>query len=562
MLAMPLHDMRALSLAYGLNFYTIDKPYRELLEMLSREALDFTDLGEFAGREVYEISYHVDRFSNPYLFTWGIAGRRADLVWIDPFERMVLEKLVRDYGVNRYPFEGRPWHLHYTGIYLVGDPGLACVLTITIQTAYALYKYGEGEVHEWYKGLAGIKEPILWGATWFTEVQGGSDLGANTTRAEPLEGRLYKLTGYKYFASGAGIADVALVTARLPGSKPGAKGLSLFVVPRLRRDGRLNYHIRRLKWKSGTIAVPTGEVELVDSEAYLLGDPDKGVYYALEDLMVSRIANSIGALGIARKAYLEAYGYANVRRAFGKKLGEHSLVLRDLLESEVELEAMTALTLYTITLFDKAWHTRPPYDEAYHYARLMTHIAKNLTAEASSKITITAMELLGGIGFLHEFPVEKWHREALITPIWEGTSNIQALDMLEAIYKKQAHEPYLEAMEELASTVEDHRLAGEALEKAKSTLKRIAEDPGIAEYYAKDLLRTLGYTTSTLLLLKAAKVTGDDTFYHVARIFHQMKTGAVIEKPGMEIIRDIVSLRGTLEEIDWERKASEATPDV
>ncbi len=559
---MPLSGLEAVSLAYGLNHYSIDKPYQALLKMFSREVMDFSDLGEFAGREVYEAAYRVDRFSQPYLFSWGVNGKRADSVWLDPFERLVLEKLVKDYGVNKFPFEGRPWHLHYTGIYLVGDPGLSCILTITIQTGYALYKYGEGGVREWYRNLVGLKEPLMWGATWFTEVQGGSDLGANTTRAEPSNDGIYRLYGYKYFASGAGIADVALVTARLPGSRPGAKGLSLFVLPRLRRDGRLNYHVRRLKWKSGTIAVPTGEVELEASEAYLLGEPEEGIYYTLEDLMVSRIANSIGALGIARKAYLEAYGYTSIRRAFGKLLKEHTLVLRDLVEAEVELEAMLALTLYTISLFDKAWHSKPPYDETYHYARLMTHIAKNLTAETASRITMASMELLGGIGFLHEFPLERWHREALITPIWEGTSNIQALDMLEAMYKKQAHKPFLEAMRELATTAEDHKLAEEALAQAEKAIKKIADNPSIAEFHAKDTLRTLGYTAATLLLLEAARVTRDNGFYIAAKIFYQLKTKGTIDPLDKREAMEIASLRGILEEIDWERKAANAAPGI
>ncbi|MET1128193.1 MAG: acyl-CoA dehydrogenase family protein [Thermoproteota archaeon] len=559
---MPLYGLEPVSLAYGINHYGVDKPYQLLLKVFSREVEDFRKLGEFVGREVYELAYRVDRLSQPALFTWGVGGRRADVVWLDPFERMVLERLVRDYGVNKYPFEGRPWHLHYTGIYLVGDPGISCILTITIQTGYALYKYGEGGVREWYLRLAGLSEPLMWGATWFTEVQGGSDLGANATRAEPAGGNRYKLYGYKYFASGAGIADVALVTARLPGSRSGAKGLSLFVVPRLRGDGRLNYHVRRLKWKSGTVAVPTGEVELDGSEAYLLGEPDRGIYYAMEDLMVSRLANSVGALGIARKAYLEAYGYTVVRRAFGKRLIEHPLALRDLVEAEAELEAMAALTLYAVTLFDRAWYSRPPYNEVYHHARLMTHIAKNLTAEAASRITATSMELLGGIGFLHEFPVERWHREALITPIWEGTSNIQAIDMLEAMYKKQAHKPFMEAIEELASNAEDRKLAEEALHHAEKALKRVARDPGNAEFYAKEILRALGYAAATLLLLEASRVTGDEGFHTAAKVFWQLRVKGTLDPLPRHEAEELVSLRGGLDEVDWEAKALRAAPGV
>jgi acyl-CoA dehydrogenase len=409
-----------------------------------------------------------------------------------------------------------------------------------------------------YKGLIGAEKRILWGATWFTEVQGGSDLGANTTTAKPRGGK-YELYGYKYFASGAGIADAALTTARLPESKAGAKGLSLFLVPRVNSRGELNYYVRRLKWKSGTVPVPTGEVEFIGSEAYLLGEADKGIYYTLEDLMVSRLANSIGALGIARKAYLEAYGYASVRRAFGKRLVEHKLALRDLLDMEADIEASTALTLYAISLFDSAWGSRPPYNEKYHYARLMTHIAKNVTAETAAAVTQLAMELLGGIGFLHEFAVERWHREALITPIWEGTSNIQALDMLEAMYKKGAHQSLLEAMEELVSSSPDPKLAEAAFDVIRRAVEKALSNPLDAEYYAKDILRSMGRASAVILLLDAARHTGDALFEAVARYYYETRIAHSHEKPlGMEEAREIASLRGALDEVDWEAKARNA----
>ena len=557
---MPLAGLDAVSFAYGLNHYEVDEPYRRLLRVFAGEEWDYRGLGGLAGGELYEAAYRIDRLSQPVLLTWGATGRRADVAWLDPLERSLLERLVVEYGVNAHPFQGRPWHHHYTAIYLVGDPGVSCILTITIQTAYALYKYAEGEARGWYRRLAGLEEPPWWGATWFTEAQGGSDLGANETRAEPGPGGRYRLTGYKYFASGAGIADVALVTARLPGAPRGAKGLSLFAVPRLDSGGRLNYRVTRLKWKSGTVAVPTGEVELRGSEAILLGDPRLGIYYTLEDLMVSRLSNSIGALGIARKAYLEAYGFASARRAFGRRVREHPLALRDLLEAEAEIEAALALTLYAITLFNKAWRDTPPYTSGYHHARLATHIAKNITAETAARVTQAAMELWGGPGFLHEYPVERWHREALITPIWEGTSNIQALDMLEAMARKQAHKPLMDDLERLASEAQYHRLAEAALAKAREALE-LASDASRAEFNAKHILRLLGHSTAVLLLLHAARGTGDTAFELAAEVHYANRlAGGLAEPPDPREAMELASLRGRLEEVDWDRRLHEAAP--
>jgi len=402
---LPLNGLEGVSYAYGLNHYEVDRPLRDLMAVYTKLRNDLSPLGKYVGTEVYEVAYRVDAESLPRLVNWGVNGERADYVWLDPHERQVVRDLMLRYGVNRYPFQGGTWHDHYAGIYLIGDPGISCILTITVQTAYALHKYAEGELREEYRRLAGIEEPLRLGATWFTEVQGGSDLGANTTTARRAEGRRYLLTGYKYFASGAGIADLALVTARPEGARGGAKGLALFAVPRLNSKGGLNYYIRRLKLKSGTNAVPTGEVELIDSEAELIGREEEGIYYTMEDLMVSRLANSVGAVGIARKAYLEALGFARERRAFGRRLIEHPLMRRDLLDMEVSIEGALALTFKAVDEFQRSLEARPPsYTRGYHYARFLTHIAKNLTAEVAARVTQLAMEAFGGIGFLTEFP--------------------------------------------------------------------------------------------------------------------------------------------------------------
>lgn len=113
--------------------------------------------------------------------------------------------------------------------------------------------------------------------------------------------------------------------------------------------------------------------------------------------------------------------------------------------------------------FDRAWGEHPPYSADYHYARFLSHLAKNRTADHAAAVTRLAMELFGGLGFLEEYAVARWHREALITPIWESPSNAQALDMLEAIYKKRAHEPFLAELARMLSRVSDEK-AGPALE--------------------------------------------------------------------------------------------------
>ncbi|WP_244348119.1 acyl-CoA dehydrogenase family protein [Thermus thermophilus] len=504
---MPLHQEEVvewISYAYGKNHYEADPELRDLLRHFwpgagDREA-ELLAWGAYMGREVYEAAYHIDQDAGPELVMHDLDGNRVDRVRLSPVQREVLKRLR---PIVRPPYEGGSWHHHFALGYLLADGGLYCILTITHQVAYPIHKYAPG--------LASWKERVLYGeafgATWMTEIQGGSDLGANRTVAR-REGEVWRLYGGdKYFASGAGLADVALVTARPEGAPPGPKGLALFLLPRLDREGRLNYRVRRLKRKSGTRAVPSGEVELEGSEAYLVGRAEEGIYYTLETLTVSRLANAIAAMGIAAKALLETRERVRRRQSFGRFLADHPLVRYDLLDLSVRQAGGLALALAAVEAFDRAWHERPPYGEAYHLARFLSHLAKNRTAEHSAEITRLAMELFGGLGFLEEYAVARWHRESLITPIWEGPSNIQALDLLEAMQKKGAHRPFLAWLEaRLKGRGEE---AEGALAAARKTLDRLAAlEPEAAQFSAKTALRRLADAAAVAGLLEASATAG------------------------------------------------------
>ncbi len=313
--------------------------------------------------------------------------------------------------INRPPYEGGSWHHHFALGYLLADTGLYCSLIVTNQTAYAIYKYAP----QFKEALEALLSGRAWGATWMSETQGGSDLGANRTTARP-DGDGWRLDGEdKYFASNAGLADWAIVTARPQGAPSGPKGIALFLVPRLDEQDGLNFHVRRLKRKSATRAVPTGEVEFHGSRAFLIGEAALGIYYTLENLTVSRLANAAGAMGLARKAHLEALLRVRARSAFGKALVEHPLVRYDLTDLAVRTAGGLALAFHAIQAFDKAWLEKPPYSPAYHYARFLSHLAKNRTAEHAAFATQLAMELFGGLGFMEDYAISRLHRESLVT---------------------------------------------------------------------------------------------------------------------------------------------------
>jgi alkylation response protein AidB-like acyl-CoA dehydrogenase len=506
--------MRYESYAYDKDHFQMDPDLRNVLDWCSDVSPDGDEqlhaTGKIGGGRAYQIAAHVDREAQPRLIMHDLDGKRVDRVELCPDHAALLRELA---DINRPPYEGGSWQEHFAYAYLIADPGLYCSLIVTNQTIYALHKYAP-ELHEWI-------EPLLsgerWGATWMTETQGGSDLGANETSAVQ-DGEIWRLQGTeKYFASNAGLADAALVTARPEGAEEGPKGLALFLVPRLDRGGSLNFLIRRLKSKSGTRAVPTAEVELHGSEAFLIGDAARGIYYTLETLTVSRLANAIGAVGLARKAQFEAVLRTNHRESFGTLLWEHPLMRRDLTDIAVRTTGSMVLAFHGIELFDAAWHAEPPYTPEYHYARFFSHLIKNRTAEHAAYVTQLAMEVFGGLGFMDESPLPRLHREALVTSIWEGTSNIQALDMLEVMQKKGAHEMFLDAFSEKSADSLGER-AMRVIQTGLADLE--GKSAAQAQWGAKELLRSLADAATVMLLVDLANSAGD-RYRRVAELYAQ-----------------------------------------
>jgi alkylation response protein AidB-like acyl-CoA dehydrogenase len=391
-------------------------------------------------REGQSISDAVDRAATPWLRMFDRFGARVDEILYPPDYWHMLKEGYRA-GVIWRAFEQKSLFPAYTLLYLTGffDPGLACPYTVSLSTACPLSKYADPELVRRFLPKMLQRDDSVWqGATWMTEIKGGSDLGAAVDTVARRDGGGWLLTGDKYFASNAG-AELAVVAARPEGAPRNVRGLSLFLVPRRRENGELNYHIRRLKDKIATRSVPTGEIELRDSAAWLLGEPEQGIYLILEVLNLSRVANSVGSVALAQRAIADAYSYAAQRTAFGKPVLEHPLLRRQFEERQQGLRAASALAWEAVRLLDRVWHEKPPYSDTYHLFRLVAHLAKFWTAEFAVQTAKWAMEVYGGIGTLQEYRVERWLREAMILAIWEGTSHRQMLDGLEVMQRKNAH---------------------------------------------------------------------------------------------------------------------------
>jgi acyl-CoA dehydrogenase len=390
--------------------------------------------------EGQRISDAVDHAGTPWLRMFDLSGTRVDEILYPPEYWHMLRHGYRE-GVLWRVFEQNSLIPAYLLIYVTGfyDPGLACPYTVSLSTISPLSKYGEAELKERFLPKMLQRDDSVWqGATWMTEIKGGSDLGAAVETVAKRDGNKWRLTGDKYFASNAG-AELAVVAARPEGAAQNVRGLSLYLVPRRREDGQLNYFIRRLKDKIATRSVPTGEIELRHSEGWLLGREEHGIYLILEVLNLSRVANCVGSVALAQRAIADAYSFAEQRRAFGKPIIEHSLLRRQFEERAQALRAASRLAWEAVRLLDKVWQEKPPYSESYHLFRLVAHLAKYWTAEFAVQTGKWAMEVYGGVGTLREYRVERWLREAMILAIWEGTSHRQMLDGLEVMQRKGAH---------------------------------------------------------------------------------------------------------------------------
>jgi alkylation response protein AidB-like acyl-CoA dehydrogenase len=400
------------------------------------------------------ISEAVDRAGTPSLRMFDQFGERTDEILFPPDYWKMLRRGYETGALWR-AFEGDSLRMHYLIDYVTCffDAGLGCPYIVSLSTTVPIKKYGTPELQEKFLPQLLRRDGTNWqGATWMTEVKGGSDLGANidtvARKSEPPavaggqsrgENDRWLLNGDKYFASNAG-AELAIVAARPEGAPKTVQGVALFLVPRTCDDGRLNYFIRRLKPKIGTRSVPTGEVELRDSEAYLLGKQEWGIYLILESLNLSRVGNIVGSVALAQRALADALAFAERRIAFGKPIIEHALLGRQFEERVAQLRHARALMWEALQLLDEVWQQTPRYSDRYHLFRLVTHLAKYWTAELAVQFAKWNMEVHGGMGVLSEYSAERWLREAMILPIWEGTPHRQMLDGLEVMERKRAHE--------------------------------------------------------------------------------------------------------------------------
>ena len=262
------------------------------------------------------------------------------------------------------------------------------------------------------------------GAQFMTEKEGGSDVGKLTTVAVP-EGDRWRLTGEKWFCSNADAAVIMLL-ARPQGAAAGTRGVGLFLMPRRLDDGTPNrYRIVRLKDKLGTRSMASGEIVLEGALAYAVGKLDRGFVQMAEMVNWSRLSNGVKSTALMRRALHDALTVAHGRVVFGKRIVDQPLARRQLMKIMLPVEQALSLCFMTADALDRA---EAGSQDAAALTRILTPVLKFRSTRDARKVTGDALEMRGGVGYIEEFAPARLLRDAHLGSIWEGTSNIVALD--------------------------------------------------------------------------------------------------------------------------------------
>jgi putative acyl-CoA dehydrogenase len=427
--------------------YATDLPLREAL---AREGGAWAEqevaaYGVITGGELMALGAEANAHP-PELRAYDRFGHRIDEVDFHPAYHRIMqlgvEHGVASFGWRNAPREGS--HVARAALSYLhnqADQGTSCPLTMTyacvpsLEQATALSSewvprivstvYDGRSIPAWDKGGNTI-------GMGMTEKQGGSDVRANTTRATPVSenepGELYELVGHKWFFS-APMSDAFLVLAQT------TDGLSCFLLPRFAPDGERNaVRIRRLKNKLGDRSNASAEVEFEGALAWLVGEPGRGVATILQMVALTRQDCVIGSASIMRQALVQAVHHARHRRAFGSLLVQQPLMRNVLADLALESEASTALAMRIARAVDAS----PRDEREAALARIITAIGKYWVCRRCPPFVNEAQECLGGNGYIEDSNLPRLYRQAPLNSIWEGSGNIQCLDVLRALAKEPA----------------------------------------------------------------------------------------------------------------------------
>ncbi len=397
--------------------------------------------GEFVGHQGLEAGFlankHLPEFQPHNRF-----GQRIDQVDYHPAYHQLMQTAIEAGHCHL------PWTSPQPGAHLVraaiavlhnhADPGSGCPLTMTFAAVPAIASQPDIAARWLPKLLSGQYDGS--NKPWFekngvtigmamTEKQGGSDVRANTTTAtalsQPGPGQLYSLVGHKWFCS-APMCDAFLMLAQTKGK------LSCFLVPRWRDDGSKNpVHIQRLKNKLGNQSNASSEIELRGAYGWLLGEEGRGIHTIIQMVALTRYDCMLGSSALMLQAAKEAIWHTAGRSVFGKNLHQQPLMLNVLADLAIEAEAALAISMRIAYALDQK---QQPAQAAL--VRCATAIGKYWICKRAIGQTYEAMECLGGVGYVNDNICSRLYREAPVNSIWEGSGNVQCLDLLRVLQRE------------------------------------------------------------------------------------------------------------------------------
>lgn len=469
-------------------------------------AASYRQLGDLANRFTPELDTH-DRF-----------GNRVDLVqYHDSYHQLMNSALT--HGLH-----SSPWTEPRAGAHVVRaaksilqaqvEAGHGCPVTMTFAAVPSLKMQPEVAdlfldkvLHAGYdpRNVPFTQKQSLTVGMGMTEKQGGSDVRANSTKASPVQtagpGQLYSLNGHKWFLS-APMCDLFLVLAQAEG------GLSCFAVPRWLPDGTKNaLQVIRLKDKMGNRSNASSEVEFRGAQGWLIGQEGRGVPTIIEMVSLTRFDCMAGSSAGMRAGLVHAIDHCTKRAAFGARLIDQPLMQNVLADLALEYEGAVAMTMRMARALDQK--EIDPHEK--NLARLVTAIGKYWVCKRGPQHAYEIMECIGGSGVMENSIYPRLFRESVINPIWEGSGNVQCLDVLRAIGKSP--EVLQSLLKELAQAKGGNSHFDQALKTLFHDLSGLnpADLSGI-EFRARDLVDRMAVAFQAALLVRNAPSEVSEAF--------------------------------------------------
>lgn len=481
------------------------------VEMRSDIESGLREMGALAAGPLLELQ-HADRLNEPRHTPWDAWGNRIDRIDVSPLWREA-EVLAARSGLIAIPYERRHGafsRIHQFALVHLFTPSTdvySCPLAMTDGAARTL-------VHHANAALVGQALPHLtardptsfWtSGQWMTESTGGSDVGLSETLAR-REGDGWRLYGRKWFTSAA-TSQMALTLARPEGNPEGGRGLALFYVQTRDAEGRLDrIVVHRLKDKLGTRKVPTAELTLDGTLAVPVAGLQDGVRNIAPMLNITRTWNSVSSVAYMRRAIALARDYARKRYAFGALLADKPLHQDTLAGMQAEYEAAFHLAFLLAEMIgaDEAGALSPTEQELL---RLLTPLVKLCTGRQSVAVCSEALECFGGAGYVEDTGLPMLLRDAQVFSIWEGTTNVLALDALKVAATTSALASLQARVRSLAELVRDPLLvpAARAAVEALADVPARAQDAVHAEADARRLALRMARSLALALLARHAQ---------------------------------------------------------